>query len=71
MKYGFFAAATLLLASALFALDGDVGMHDPSTVVRDNGKFYSTSDIMRAIQLSKEADLEVFLEKLFTKEIDE
>jgi arabinan endo-1,5-alpha-L-arabinosidase len=34
-------AAALLLVSPLVALDGDTGMHDPSTVVQDGGKFYS------------------------------
>ena len=33
-------AAALLVAPAI-ALDGDPGMHDPSTVVMDGGKFYS------------------------------
>ena len=41
MKFGYFAGITLLLVSALFALDGDTGMHDPSTVMVDGGKFYS------------------------------
>jgi len=34
-------ALALLLVSPLLALDGDIGMHDPSTVVVHNGKFYS------------------------------
>lgn len=35
------AATALALASIAFALDGDIGIHDPSTVVRSNGKFYT------------------------------
>jgi arabinan endo-1,5-alpha-L-arabinosidase len=40
MKY-VFLAAILELASLLFALDGQIGIHDPSTVVQCNGKFYT------------------------------
>lgn len=35
------AAAALVLASPAFALDGEPGMHDPSTVVVQDGRFYS------------------------------
>ena len=35
------AAAAFLVVSPLFALDGQVGMHDPSTVVVHDGKFYA------------------------------
>jgi arabinan endo-1,5-alpha-L-arabinosidase len=38
MTYGL--AAALLIVSPLLALDGQPGMHDPSTVVLDNGRFY-------------------------------
>src|SRR6478736_9662977 len=34
-------AALLVLALRAFALDGQIGIHDPSTVVRCNGKFYT------------------------------
>jgi arabinan endo-1,5-alpha-L-arabinosidase len=34
------AAAVLLLATPVLALDGQPGIHDPSTVTRHNGKFY-------------------------------
>ena len=30
----------LTFASAAFALNGDIGIHDPSTVVQDHGKYY-------------------------------
>jgi arabinan endo-1,5-alpha-L-arabinosidase len=41
MKHSVVAAATaVLLASPLSALDGQPGMHDPSTVVVHDGKFY-------------------------------
>ncbi|HET9385372.1 MAG TPA: family 43 glycosylhydrolase [Gemmatimonadales bacterium] len=33
-------AAALLLVVRVWALDGDVGLHDPSTVVRDGSRFY-------------------------------
>lgn len=32
--------ATMALTSIAFALDGQIGIHDPSTVVECNGKFY-------------------------------
>ncbi len=32
--------AVLLLASTVTALDGDPGLHDPSTVIEENGRFY-------------------------------
>jgi arabinan endo-1,5-alpha-L-arabinosidase len=34
-------ATALVLASLALALDGQLGIHDPSTVVRCNGKFYT------------------------------
>jgi arabinan endo-1,5-alpha-L-arabinosidase len=34
------AAAMLLLVAPVFALDGEPGMHDPSTVIQAGGKFY-------------------------------
>ena len=40
MKLCYFASV-LLLTMPLFGLDGQPGMHDPSTVVVDNGRFYS------------------------------
>jgi len=40
MKYAFLATV-LALASIALALDGQVGIHDPSTVVMCNGKFYT------------------------------
>jgi arabinan endo-1,5-alpha-L-arabinosidase len=35
------AAIALLLVSPLVALDGDTGLHDPSTVVQEGGRFYA------------------------------
>jgi len=35
------AAALLPLAAPLFALDGQIQIHDPSTIVRCDGKFYT------------------------------
>jgi arabinan endo-1,5-alpha-L-arabinosidase len=41
MKYRMVAAAVaLLLVSTAFALDGQPGLHDPSTIVVHDGKFY-------------------------------
>ena len=40
MKYAL-AATALALASIAFALDGEIGIHDPSTVVRSNGRLYT------------------------------
>jgi len=40
MKYSVVAAVAFLLVSPALALDGQPGMHDPSTVVRHDGKFY-------------------------------
>jgi arabinan endo-1,5-alpha-L-arabinosidase len=34
------AAAALLLVARVRALDGDVGLHDPSTIVRDGSRYY-------------------------------
>src|SRR5689334_16506559 len=45
MKQILLVSATLLFllaaASLTFALDGDVGIHDPSTIAMSNGKFYT------------------------------
>ena len=35
------AATVLTLASVSFALDGQIGIHDPSTIAVHNGKFYT------------------------------
>ena len=40
MKPRSVAAAVLLLVAPAFALDGQPGMHDPSTVIQADGKFY-------------------------------
>jgi len=40
MKYALFATV-LTLATIAFALDGQVGIHDPSTVVMCDGKYYT------------------------------
>ncbi len=40
MKYALLATL-FALASPLFALDGQIGIHDPSTIVQSNGKFYT------------------------------
>ena len=40
MKHWIKAAIVVLLASPLGALDGEPGMHDPSTVVVHDGRFY-------------------------------
>jgi len=34
-------AAALLIVVRVWALDGDVGLHDPSTIVRDGSRFYA------------------------------
>lgn len=39
MKYGVLVVAVLLV-SPVVALDGQPGMHDPSTVIREGGKYY-------------------------------
>lgn len=38
---GFAAAGLCLMASAAFALDGQVGIHDPSTIGVSNGKYFA------------------------------
>ncbi len=40
MRYRVLAAAVLLLAAPVLALDGEPGIHDPSTVVQADGRFY-------------------------------
>jgi len=44
MKYAF--AATLGLASLALALDGQIGIHDPSTIALCGGKFYIRNQSM-------------------------
>jgi arabinan endo-1,5-alpha-L-arabinosidase len=39
-RVGLAAAAMLLALAPALALDGEPGMHDPSTVIESNGKFY-------------------------------
>ena len=40
MKFRCVAAAMILLIAPALALDGDPGLHDPSTVIQADGKFY-------------------------------
>jgi arabinan endo-1,5-alpha-L-arabinosidase len=40
MKYHFFIATMMLLVAPLLGLDGQPGIHDPSTIVMENGKYY-------------------------------
>jgi arabinan endo-1,5-alpha-L-arabinosidase len=40
VKHSIFVAAALLFVCPLLALDGQPGMHDPSTVVVQDGKYY-------------------------------
>ena len=35
------AVAALLLAGRVLALEGDVALHDPSTIIRDGSRFYA------------------------------
>ncbi|HEY7188699.1 MAG TPA: family 43 glycosylhydrolase [Vicinamibacterales bacterium] len=41
MRFAVAAMAALVVVSPLLALDGDTAMHDPSTVIAENGKFYA------------------------------
>jgi arabinan endo-1,5-alpha-L-arabinosidase len=41
MKYSILVAAVLPLVSRAFALDGQVQIHDPSTVIQCDGKYYT------------------------------
>jgi arabinan endo-1,5-alpha-L-arabinosidase len=40
MRFGLAVAAMLLALAPALALDGEPGMHDPSTVIEANGRFY-------------------------------
>jgi arabinan endo-1,5-alpha-L-arabinosidase len=41
MRFRYWAAMVLALASVAFALDGQIGMHDPSTIIQCDGKYYT------------------------------
>src|SRR4051812_37448412 len=41
MKFKLLAAAILTLAPSAFALEGQIGIHDPSTLIVCDGKFYT------------------------------
>jgi arabinan endo-1,5-alpha-L-arabinosidase len=41
VKFSTFTAVALLVVTPLLALDGDTAIHDPSTVIAENGKFYA------------------------------
>jgi arabinan endo-1,5-alpha-L-arabinosidase len=41
MKFYYLALALILLAGPAFALDGQIGIHDPSTVILCDGKYYT------------------------------
>ena len=41
MRFRYSAAIVLALVSAAFALDGQIGIHDPSTIIQCDGKYYT------------------------------
>jgi arabinan endo-1,5-alpha-L-arabinosidase len=41
MRFRYLAAITIALVSATFALDGQIGIHDPSTIIQCDGKYYT------------------------------
>ena len=41
MRFRNLAAVVLVLVSAAFALDGEIGIHDPSTIIQCDGKYYT------------------------------
>jgi arabinan endo-1,5-alpha-L-arabinosidase len=41
MKYALTATALVVASAIAFAVDGQNGIHDPSTIVVDNGKYYT------------------------------
>lgn len=41
MRFRFPAAVILTLLTSAFALDGQIGIHDPSTVIQCDGKYYT------------------------------
>jgi arabinan endo-1,5-alpha-L-arabinosidase len=41
MRYRYLSVMVLALVSAVFALDGQPGIHDPSTVIQCDGKYYT------------------------------
>jgi hypothetical protein len=40
MRLRYLAAIVLALTSLAFALDGQIGIHDPSTIIQCEGKYY-------------------------------
>jgi arabinan endo-1,5-alpha-L-arabinosidase len=41
MRFRYLAATAFVLVSAAFALDGQIGIHDPSTIIQCDGKYYT------------------------------
>lgn len=41
MRFRYLAAIVVALGSAAFALDGQIGIHDPSTIIQCDGKYYT------------------------------
>jgi arabinan endo-1,5-alpha-L-arabinosidase len=41
MRFRYLAVVALTLVSVTFALDGQIGIHDPSTIIRCDGKYYT------------------------------
>jgi arabinan endo-1,5-alpha-L-arabinosidase len=41
MRFRYLAAIVLALVSAAFALEGQIGIHDPSTIIQCDGKYYT------------------------------
>jgi arabinan endo-1,5-alpha-L-arabinosidase len=41
MRFRYLAAVALALVSGVFALDGQIGIHDPSTIIQCGGKYYT------------------------------
>ena len=41
MRFRYLAAIVFALVSAGFALEGQIGIHDPSTIIQCDGKYYT------------------------------
>jgi arabinan endo-1,5-alpha-L-arabinosidase len=41
MRFRYLSVVALALVSAAFALDGQIGIHDPSTIIQCSGKYYT------------------------------
>jgi hypothetical protein len=61
MKFRYWVILVIMLGSVGFALDGEIGIHTPATIIQYNGMYYTFCIGGRSLTSSKQPNDEVHL----------